>query len=154
MSGLGDFLFNKSDQAQKSQVVDAPAFSLTKVLASGSVIVAPLATLLVDKLSDLDLKPHHWVALIIGLLGFLAVTAAADVLARSLATAAAKNAEAAAAGIAQFIRFQDPLAAHQGTGTTRSSVEVLAVAHAGQPYFLVKDGDSIKWEPQSGVTIP
>jgi hypothetical protein len=161
MAGPVEFLLNQGDEAQAKEVVEAPAFSLTKVLAAGAVVVAPIATLLVEQLQNVDLRAQHYVALAIGVLGFLAITAAADVLARSLAAAAQRNAEAAqntahasTAGIGQFIQFQDPLAAHQGTGTARSSVEVLAVAHAGEPYFLVKKGDSINWRPGSDITIP
>ena len=94
MAGLGEFFLNSGKEAQEKEVVDAPAFSLTKVLAAAAVIVPPLATLLVEQLEDVDLRAANYVALAIGVLGFLAITAAADVLARSLATAAEKNAEA------------------------------------------------------------
>ena len=53
-----------------------------------ALIVAPIAAYLVDWLSDINLTEQHFVALAIGLFGFVAVAAAADVLARSVVTAA------------------------------------------------------------------
>jgi len=105
------FLLNQGSEAEEKAVVEAPAFSLTKVLTAGSIVVAPIATYIVDKFKDQGLTAQHYVVLTIGLLGFLAITAAADVLARSLATAAEKNERAAAASIAQFTPFQTPLRA-------------------------------------------
>ena len=77
--------------------VDAPAFSITKVLTAGSVVVAPLGTLLANWIGDENFKltPGYYVTLFIGLLGFLAIVAAADVVARALA-AGAEAATAAA----------------------------------------------------------
>lgn len=154
MVGPVQFLLNKGSEAEAKQVVEAPAFSLTKVLSAGSVIIAPIAAAIVDWLKDGDLKPNHYVALAIALLGFLAITAAADVLARALATAAEKNAQASAASIGQFIQFESPLDAHRVTSGEDPKVTVLAAANAGEPYLLVKEGDSIKWRPASGITIP
>lgn len=148
------FLLNQGSEGEAKDVVEAPAFSLTKVLSAGAVIIAPIAALIVDSLKDKDLKPSHYVALAIALLGFLAITAAADVLARALATAAERNAQASAARIGQFIQFQSPLDAHRVTSGEDRKVTVLAAATAGEPYFLVKEGDSINWRPASGITIP
>src|SRR4051812_47660970 len=95
MRGPLQFLLNTGADADK-QVVEAPAFSLTKVLGAGAVIITPIATIIVDKVQkQTDFKAQHYVALALGLLGFLAITAAADVLARSIVTASKKNAEAA-----------------------------------------------------------
>jgi hypothetical protein len=151
------FLLNQGSEAKDKAVVEAPAFSLTKVLTAGSVIVAPIATYIVDKFKDQGLTAQHYVVLTIGLLGFLAITAAADVLARSLATAAEKNARAAAAAIAQFTPFQAPLGAQRIVASETEpdrEVEVLAVAQAEEAHFLVKEGDSIAWMPASKIRIP
>src|SRR5262245_323659 len=91
-SKLGDFLLNKSSKDE--QVVDAPAFSLTKVLASAAVIITPIATLLVEQLKNVDLTSGNYVALATAVLGFLAIASAADVLGRSYASGAARHAEA------------------------------------------------------------
>lgn len=68
--------------------VESPAFSLTKVLSAGSVIITGIATAVVAALDDKDFKlqPSHVVTLAVGLLGFLAVASAADVIARAIAT--------------------------------------------------------------------
>lgn len=154
MGTLINFFLNKKPDAEAKDVVDAPAFSLTKVLGAGAVIVAPIAAFVVDNLKTVDLDGNHYVSLAIGLLGFLAITAAADVLARSIATAAEKNAQASAASVGQFMQFQKPLDGHRVAAGEDPSVTVLAAAYAGEPYFLVKEGDSISWRPQSSITIP
>ena len=149
-----DFLLNKTtDEAELAkQAVEAPAFSLTKVLGTAALIVAPIAAYLVDRLSALNLNEQHFVALAIGLFGFLAVAAAADVVARSVVTAAEKNAEATVAGLCRFIPFDDPVPARTRSSGTR--VEVLAVTHGREPYCLVQNGASINWRPKSDITIP
>jgi hypothetical protein len=117
-----DFLLNKeTDPAELAkQAVEAPAFSLTKVLGTAALIVAPVATVIVEALGTIELDAQHYVALAIGLFGFLAVAAAADVVARSVVTAAETNATAAEAnrkaakntaraavlGLARFIPFR------------------------------------------------
>lgn len=152
------FLLNQGIAAEEAEVVDAPAFSLTKVLASAAVVVTPIATALVAQLTKVTFTAETFVALAIGLLGFLAITASADVLARALATAAEKNAQAAVAGLAQLITFEEPLDATriqrgEGRAAEDPPVEVLASAYAGEPYFLIKENSSLKWEPASGINI-
>src|SRR5215203_4720308 len=97
------FLLNQGSDAKENQVVEAPAFSLTKVLSSGAVILTPIAAAVVSSLDSVDFSASNYVALAVGLLGFLAITAAADVLARAVATSAEKNAQAAAAAIGQMV---------------------------------------------------
>lgn len=156
---------------EEEQVVDAPAFSLTKVLASGAVIIAPLATLLTDFLADAELASVHYVALALGLLGFLAVTAAADVLARGIATGASKhadvakrNAEAAAeraaaqekvadAQFARLMRFETPLAARRIKVGPDAPIKLLALAQGRTPYYLAQEGDEVMWLGESEVKI-
>jgi hypothetical protein len=74
--------------------VDDPAFSLTKVLATAATVLTPLTAILVTQLGDVAFSAGNIVALVLGVLGFLAVASAADVLARGAATGAEKRAEA------------------------------------------------------------
>jgi hypothetical protein len=159
------FLLNQSPAAQENAVVQAPAFSLTKVLASAAIIITPIATIIVDQLKSVKLTAGNYVALAIGVLGFLAIAAAADVLARSLATAAKENAEAAReaaaqsaqttlAGLGQVVPFTKPLAGHRIAQGDDPSITVLASAHVGEPHFLVKEGESLTWVPTAKVRIP
>jgi hypothetical protein len=146
------FLLNQGSEAQSSEIVRPPAFSLTKVLSAGAVIVAPIATIVVDKLDE-GLTAQHYVALAIGILAFLAVAASADVLARAIATSAEKKAIAAAAGMGQLLTFRRPISGHRIVDNDEDvAVQILAAAQADQSYFLVKEGDSISWLPASHVT--
>jgi hypothetical protein len=161
MPGPLDFFLNQGEEAEQKQVVEAPAFSLTKVLASGAVIITPLATLLVDKLDKADFRPAHYVALALGLLGFLAIASAADVLARAIGTAAVKKAEAATAGQAQaaanaarLVPFDTPVTALWSLPGPDQQVKVLAAASAGDPYLLVQgDDDKLTWVLAKDVRV-
>jgi hypothetical protein len=152
------FLLNQGTEATQAEVVEAPAFSLTKVLASAAIVVTPIATALVAQLKDVTFTAGNFVALAIGVLGFLAITASADVLARALATSAEKTAQAAVAGLAQLITFEEPLDAMriqsgEGRAAEDAPVEVLASAYAGEPYFLTKKDATLTWEPASTINI-
>jgi hypothetical protein len=157
MPGPLEFLLNTGPNAEK-QVVEAPAFSLTKVLGAGAIIITPIATILVEAIQKQDdFKAQHYVALAIGLLGFLAITAAADVLARAVGTAAKNRAEAAqkgldaarsqaAASAARLVPFDTPVAAHRVLPGADEPVKVLAAASADDAYLLVQDeDDKIAW---------
>jgi hypothetical protein len=161
MAALTDFLLNQGANGEK-QVVEAPAFSLTKVLTSGAVIVTPTAALVLDGLeTHVNFRAHHYVALAIGLLGFLAIAGAADVLARALVTGAEKNAEAAnatrlqaAAGAAHLVPFDTPIASHHVLDGSDAPVKVLAAASGDSPYLLVQDKDGkITWVPAKEVKV-
>jgi hypothetical protein len=93
-----DWLLNRtSDGAQDSgQVVEAPAFSSTKVLTSAAVIITPLVTILLNTMQgdNFSFTPAECVTLTLGVLAFVAVLGSADVLARAWATAAALRAKA------------------------------------------------------------
>jgi hypothetical protein len=151
------FLLNQEDDKGKldKQAVKAPAFSLTKVLSTAGLIVTPIAAYLVDQLGDLNLTEQHFVALAIGLFGFLAIAAAADVLARSIVTAA--ETKAGAERDAHFIAFQEPLKALQLTdGQRPSPVWVLGARDPKDPELLVTTNEqkngSIVWRPKSRIT--
>lgn len=159
---LLDFLLNRTDDG--SQSVEAPAFALTKVLSSAAVIVTPLATLIVEKTSSIDLTSGEYVTLAIALLGFLAVTSSADVLARSIAAAGRsktdagqQNAKAHAVAAGRLIPFDAPLAGRRmnADGSGHTDVQVLAAAQSDGPLFLVKEADApLGWAKASEVKIP
>ena len=150
------FLLNQGGDGAEAMVVEAPAFSLTKVMTAGAVIVTPLATLVIEKLNDEGLRANQLVVIAVGLLGFLAITAAADVLARAIATAAEKNAVAAVTSIAQFSPFKAPLPGTRVSAdahTPDPAVDVLAAAQGDVAYFLVREGDKLSWWPASEIAI-
>ena len=153
MAALTDFFLNQGENSEK-QVVEAPAFSLTKVLASGAVVVTPIAALVLDALeTHVNFRAHHYVALAIGLLGFLAIASAADVLARALVTGAEKKAQAAnatrlqaAARAARLVPFDTPVPSHHVKVGLDAPVKVLAAASGDDPYLLIQDKDGkITW---------
>jgi hypothetical protein len=156
------FLLNRGQDAQDSTVVEAPAFSLTKVLSTLAVILTPLATLLVKAINDVHFSASNYTVLIVAVLGFLAIAASADVLGRSIATsaeknaqAAEKNAEVAVASLGQFVPFPPLSARRISTSDTAldPDIKVLGAAQAHEPFYLVKDGDSTKWEPAAKIKI-
>jgi hypothetical protein len=152
------FLLNKAEDQTEldKQAVEAPAFSLTKVLGTAALIVAPIATVLVEAFGTIELDAPHYVALAIGLLGFLAITSAADVLARSVVTAAEMKAEAELDARSDFIRFQEPLPAHElidDQGGHRD-VLVLGIRARRKPRYMVANGEGTTWKRPSEITIP
>ncbi len=159
MDPVRSFLLNKG--MSQGAGVDAPAFSLTKVLASAAIVIGPLATLLVDKLSHLNFSAGQVVALALGLLGFLAVTASADVLGRSMVAAAKATSDAAAertheaqAGVGRLVPFPHPVSGRAIADGEDPAVQVLASAYGDQSYFLVRDGDgALSWLPAAKVTF-
>jgi hypothetical protein len=154
MTAVDDFFLNKGEHAE-NQVVEAPAFSITKVLSAAAIVVTPIATVIVDKIGDLSLTPANYVALALGVLGFLAITTAADVLARAMATAADSRMKFAQATLARLIPFAAPLDGHEIAEGADPSIKILAAAQGDAPYFLVKkEDDSVKWLPESSVRIP
>jgi hypothetical protein len=166
------FLLNDTEQAQDNAVVESNAFSLTKVLAAGAIIIGPIAAGIVDALSGLEAQ--DWVVLAVALLGFLAITASADIIGRSVASAAKlradgmtaaadtragargavarTRADAAVAAIASMTPFQQPLAGHRIARGEDPAIDVLAAASGG--YFLVREDDSLTWLKEEQVRIP
>jgi hypothetical protein len=152
------FLLNKETDPAKldKQAVEAPAFSLTKVLGTVALIVGPIATVLVEAFGAIELNAPQYVALAIGLLAFLAVTSAADVLARSVVTAAEMKAEAEFDARSDFIRFQEPLPAHERIDDQggHRDVLVLGIRARRKPRYMVTNGDGTTWKRPSEITIP
>ncbi|WP_151082842.1 hypothetical protein [Nocardioides cynanchi] len=148
MSDVADFFLNKGAANQTASVVDAPAFSLTKVMAVVAPVVTVLATLLTSRIKNVHFDEGQITALIIALVAFLAVTSSADVLARGIATSAEKTASART----RMLRFEAPLTAglqlHDGTET----VTVLAVSDAVPPeYLCVRADQTIGWQKASSI---
>jgi hypothetical protein len=177
------FLLNQGNAAQADPPVESNAFSLTKVLAAGAIIIGPIAAGIVDSLDDL--KAHHWVVLAVALLGFLAITASADVLGRSIAASgksradaskeAAKSRADASKEAAKSRAEASKAAAKSGAEasvasiagmtafsrplagyrvTTGQDVAIEVLASATGGYFLVKEDTSLKWLNQADVRIP
>jgi len=167
---LSEFLLNKTD-AGKDAVVQAPAFSITKVLTAAAIVVGPIATVIVDKVTKLNFSGWQVVSLAVGLLLFVAITASADVIGRSVAAAAEAGRKAAEANLgaaeangkaveaytAQLIPFQRPLNGKQKQDGFDSPVCVLAAAPGGVPRYLVRPADQpdgpLTWLPCKEVAI-
>jgi hypothetical protein len=154
MQSPTEFFLNQGTNDEK-QVVQAPAFSLTKVLAAGAVIITPLSTLLVEQLKKHDnFKAGHYVALALGLLAFLAITAAADVLSRGFVTAAKDGGVQAAANMARLVPFETPITGLRELPGPDETVKVLAAASGDHPYLLIQgEDDKITWVRAKDVKV-
>ena len=158
MATITDFLLNRQPKAAE---VSTPAFSLTKVLSSGAIIIGPIATLLVDKVAKINFSAGQLVALAIGLLGFLAITASADVLGRSYAAAASSRSDAATAELqasqaagSTFVPFPHPVEGRKILATGEDPpVEIYGSAFGDQGYFLVRESGAFSWLPAATVTF-
>jgi hypothetical protein len=148
------FLLNQSDQAKTTQVVDAPAFSLTKFLSAAAIIVTPIAALVVNQAKSVTLSAGNFVALTAAVLAFLAIASAADVLGRSYASAVETKAQVALAATAELITFEQPLDGHRICDGPDVAIRILATANTGEPMFLVNENDAISWLSIKKVTIP
>jgi hypothetical protein len=149
------FLLNR-DNADTS--VAAPAYSITKVLATGASVVTPLVVLLATKLGSLDFSSAEIVVLTVAVLGFLAIIAAADVISRSAATA---NAEAsrAARPVAVAVEGSDGvlfefLPVRKGIfHVDGPDPDVQIVAGRGPQLLIAEQGKPLAWVPQEQVTF-
>jgi hypothetical protein len=106
------------------------------VLAAGAIIIGPIAAGVLEALDDL--QAHHWVVLAVGLLGFLAITASADVLGRSIAAAGKSRADASTA--AARSRADASIAAARSradasTAAAKSRAEASVASIAGMTTF-------------------
>jgi hypothetical protein len=139
--------------------VEAPAFSITKVLTTASLVLTPLSAVLVNAFEgdDFNFQPWHIVTLTLGVLGFLAITASSDVLAR--ARCARPDAGSAAErrderDTANLIPFTKPLPGALTDGGREPHVDVLAATGGSKAYFLVKrQNGSIDWLPVDKVEL-
>lgn len=149
MSSVKKLFLNEGMEA--STVVDAPAFSITKVMAVVAPLVTALVTWATSQLESVEFTSGQIAAIIASLIGFLAVTGAADVIARGLAT----SAEKAASSRGKWVRFGQPLNGRLSLRGADEDVTVLAASDAEPPEYLCLRADkSLRWENASDVRIP
>jgi hypothetical protein len=150
VAGLFNFFLNKDD---KDTVVNAPAFSITKVMAVIAPVVTALASVVTSWIRGSNFTSTQVTVLIVSLLAFLAVTASADVIARGMATSAEKqaaglatSAERKAAARARVVTFDPPLKAQLSLRGPDEGVTVIAISDALPPeYLCVRNNLSMEW---------
>lgn len=128
-------------------LVKTPAYSLTKMLQSGALVVTAVVGVLTARLPEVEFSSWQIVALTSALLGFLAVTASADVLSRGYAAAAQSRGRAADAAVDDgktAVSFSPSIRSElvAASGET-APVKVLA-ARGSPPQFLIDDGGGRK----------
>jgi len=135
------------NQGTTTDVVEAPAFSITKVLAAAALVLTPLTAYLAKWLEGAKFTSGQTVNLIIAVLALLAVLGAADVLARALATARSSypaNPIGFEPGIkASWIKPGLDVQVHVIAARTRGS---------GAEFLVVSDGHNLKWVPQAQLS--
>jgi uncharacterized membrane protein YciS (DUF1049 family) len=172
-----DFLLNTGPSS--NQVVQAPAFSLTKVMAVAAPVLTAACTYAVSTLNDVEFTSGQAMTLIVAIIAFLAVTIAADVLARGMATSADKSASAAresaqaaaeaatkaaelkassiASGVSgrlRMLRFSQPIDAYVAKDGPDEHVTLLAASDADPPeYLCMHDDRSMTWTPAGVVRM-
>ncbi len=132
----------------EDELVEAPAFSLTKVMAAIAPLVTAVVTLLAATLAEVEFTSAEITTLLVVLIAFLAVTGAADVLARAVAASARHAATSAARE--RLIRFPTPLSASIAAGGADPPVSVIAAA-AGPEYLCVREDGTATWESADNV---
>jgi hypothetical protein len=149
------FLLNRGTP---DAAVNAPAYSITKVLATGAAVLTPLASLIASWLGKVEFSAGDIVALTIALLGCLSILGAADVIARSLvaARAAATPPSPAPVAVAQrhggvlfeFLPIRRGILAAYGPGP-----EVHIVAAREGQLLVAQPGEGVSWVDQDKVTF-
>jgi hypothetical protein len=148
------FLLNR-DHADTA--VSAPAFSITKVLATGAGILTPLAGLLAARLGSLDFTAAEVVALTVALLGFLAIVTTADVISRSLVTtrstptAAPLPPDGTEKADGVLFEFQPVRKGILHVDGPDPDVQILA--GRGPQLLVAEQGKQLTWVPQEQVTF-
>ncbi|MGH8894640.1 MAG: hypothetical protein ACRDWY_15255 [Actinomycetes bacterium] len=151
MANPFEFFLNSDPDREKAAIVEAPAFSITKVMAA----VAPLVTIVVAAVTagiqrNKDtFDSGQIIMLIIALLAFLAITGAADVISRGIAAASDKQ----AAGRLRMVQFDTPLKAKRATGSEgHEDVRVVAASDASPPEFLyLGEDEKLRWSPADQI---
>jgi hypothetical protein len=167
-SRLADFFLNNpagaGEGGEAAGPIVAPAFSITKVLAAGSVVLGPLAAVVTKTLEgkDFDLTSGQVVAFVIAVLATLAILGAADVLARGIATrsdAMMRAAELQADAMtkvresADFHKFDPPLRAVLESDPMHPEILVVAVGGGAMAHFLVMGPNGAGWVQAKDVRI-
>jgi hypothetical protein len=132
--------------------VEAPAFSLTKVLTAGAIIVTPIATAVTEFLAKGALQAVHYTALALGLMGLLAIAGSADVLARAIS---ARRAEQPPDDQPEnLIQFSPAVPAELILEGEDEDVSVVAAVGGSQVCFLIRrEDDSLEWRPADEITF-
>jgi len=171
-SSANPFSFFTNSTAQDT-IVQAPAYSITKVLTTAAAVLVPLGTVVVAGFTKLSFSSWQIVSLAIGLLLLLAILASADVLGRSYAAAAKQKAQAAPsagdasakgqsaqtlAAIGQILLFKEPVVGQQHNATSSAVVYVVGLCPGDTPCYLVHrldaaDGTYVRL-PVAEVAIP
>jgi hypothetical protein len=136
--------------AKDEQVVAAPAFSLTKVLGLAATVLTPLAALLVKAFSKVNFNHADIVHLTLGVLGLLALTASADVIGRSIATAAQTKTQAA--GFGEIVAIDPPISGTLAAQGKDPEVDVIACRANGSQFLVSEAGQPLRWVPQAHFT--
>ena len=157
VSKFVSFLLNTSPESKEGQVVEAPAFSLTKVMIVLAPLVTTAVTFVSDKFGNVDFSSGEVTAMAISLIALLALTSSADVLARGIATSAAKSAEgakAAAEARTQVIPLDPTVEGQLVKDGPDEPVTVVALSNSSPPEFLLLHADkTLSWHPVSKVTL-
>jgi hypothetical protein len=144
------FLLNQTASTKDNQAVEAPAFSLTKVMAVVAPLLTAVTALATSAIKNVSFSSGQITTMIAALIAFLAVTASADVLARGIATSADKQAN----GRLRMMRFSTPLKGQLAKSGADEDVHVLAASDADPPEFLcLRADESLSWHPASKVQI-
>jgi hypothetical protein len=143
--------FTNSQDPNGTQLVQAPAYSITKVLTTAAIVLVPIGTVVVDGLTKLSFTSWQVVTLALGVMLFGAILGSADVLSRSRAAAAKLNAQSAASTPAvastenggqshavpgQIIPFKGTVKGH--THGASSKVSVVGLCAGDVPCLLVQ----------------
>lgn len=134
MTGPIDFFTNGDAKAKEGSVVQAQAFSLTKVMAVLAPLVTGVAAWATSRLEDVTFTSAQVTTLIVALIAFLALTASADVIARGVAAASQVQADARA----HIVEFSPPLTgkADVDGAQHRTDVRIVGASNAADPEFL------------------
>lgn len=153
-TNLINFLLNRDSS---DTAVSAPAYSITKILATSASVVTPLAALLVTQLGSVTFSSTEIVALIVAVLAFLAVVSTADVLSRSLAAIKAGPGshvlpvapQAKSDGVLfEFVPVRKGILHRDGPDP-----DVQILAGRGQQLLIAEPGKPLAWVPQEQVTF-
>ena len=139
--GPVDFLLNRVDEPRPvAQVVEAPAFSLTKVMAIITPLLAGGTAVAARTLDDVDFNATHVIVLIVAVVAFLAVTMSADLLSRGIATASEKVASQ------RITILQQPLKVRLSIQGGEQPAHIVGVSNTAPASFLcLFDNKTTAW---------
>lgn len=132
----------------ENQAVTAPAFSITKVIATSAVVLAPLGTYLVKAIANVKFTPGQVVALIVAILAVLALTSSADVLARSIATRGQTE-------LSGYVPVDPVVGATLIQPGADAAVDIVAMRRVGDTaqYLVYEPGKRLRWVGRADLAI-